>query len=238
MRRYLEQIGCILRPGSVNNTDQALRAFAGFLLGSAPEVRLDQLTRRHIEDYKLWLAKRPGQNWQPGTPVADSFAGACRSWRMLNMTGATGDFELSVDELRVVTRYAAESAQDVLALFEARSPEDTALDAHRAAKEVDSDVARHGAQAAGDAAAAAYLHPLANATQVGHILRAAANAARAAELSAGGDPLAGDVRIEKARQRATPILIDVLRRYPEAPTGKSRVAQLMKALDRSLRALR
>lgn len=137
-----------------------------------------------------------------------------------------------------MTRYAAESAQDVLALFEARSPEDTALDAHRAAKEVDSDVARHGAQAAGDAAAAAYLHPLANATQVGHILRAAANAARAAELSAGGDPLAGDVRIEKARQRATPILIDVLRRYPEAPTGKSRVAQLMKALDRSLRALR
>jgi hypothetical protein len=74
MRRYLEQIGCI------------------------PEVRLDQLTRRHIEDYKLWLAKRPGQNWQPGTPVADSFAGACRSWRMLNMTGATGDFELSVDD--------------------------------------------------------------------------------------------------------------------------------------------
>jgi site-specific recombinase XerD len=63
MRRYLEQIGCILRPGSVNNTDQALRAFAGFLTEAAPEVTSTaQVTRRHIEDYKPWLAKRPGQN--------------------------------------------------------------------------------------------------------------------------------------------------------------------------------
>ena len=63
MRRYLEQIGCVLRPGSVNNTDQALRAFAGFLVEAAPEVTsTTQVTRRHIEDYKPWLAKRPGQN--------------------------------------------------------------------------------------------------------------------------------------------------------------------------------
>jgi len=63
MRRYLEQIGCILRPGSVNNTDQALRAFAGFLTEAAPELTSTaQVTRRHIEDYKPWLAKRPGQN--------------------------------------------------------------------------------------------------------------------------------------------------------------------------------
>ena len=31
MRRYLEQVACSLRPGSVSNADQALRAFAGFL---------------------------------------------------------------------------------------------------------------------------------------------------------------------------------------------------------------
>jgi site-specific recombinase XerD len=63
MRRYLEQIDCVLRPGSVSNTDQALRAFAGFLVQDAPEVTsLGQVTRRHIEDYKPWLAKRPGQN--------------------------------------------------------------------------------------------------------------------------------------------------------------------------------
>ena len=63
MLRYLEQIACILRPGSVNNTDQALRAFAGFLVENATEVTCTaQVTRRHIEDYKPWLAKRPGQN--------------------------------------------------------------------------------------------------------------------------------------------------------------------------------
>lgn len=63
MRRYLTQIGCILRPGSVHNTDQALRAFAGFLAATAPEVTsIAQVTRRHIEDYKPWLAARPGQN--------------------------------------------------------------------------------------------------------------------------------------------------------------------------------
>jgi site-specific recombinase XerD len=63
MRRYLQQIGCILRPGSVNNTDMALRAFAGFLVEAAPEVAsVAQVTRRHIEDYKPWLGARPGQN--------------------------------------------------------------------------------------------------------------------------------------------------------------------------------
>jgi site-specific recombinase XerD len=63
MRRYLTQIGCVLRPGSVTNADIALRSFAGFLAEAAPEVvSTAQVTRRHIEDYKPWLAKRPGQN--------------------------------------------------------------------------------------------------------------------------------------------------------------------------------
>ena len=63
MGRYLQQIGCILRPGSVKNTDLALRAFAGFLVEAAPEVlNVAQVTRGHIEDYKPWLAARPGQN--------------------------------------------------------------------------------------------------------------------------------------------------------------------------------
>jgi len=37
--------------------------FAGFLLERAPDVTtVNQVTRRHIEDYKPWLAARPGQN--------------------------------------------------------------------------------------------------------------------------------------------------------------------------------
>ena len=63
MGRYLQQIGCILRPGSVNNTAMALRAFAGFLVEAAPEVlSVAAVTRAHIENYKPWLAARPGQN--------------------------------------------------------------------------------------------------------------------------------------------------------------------------------
>ncbi len=176
------------------------------------------------------------------------------------MAETIGDSALTSDELRVVARYAAESAQDVLDVFETTRPGDprpraaidaawgfikgaarsklqrvSALDAHRAAKEVVSDAAGCAARAAGDAAAAVYLHPLANATQVGHILRAAAHAARAAELGAGDEPHVGDAWIEKARRRATPALIDVLIRYPDVPTGKNRGAQLMKALDTSLR---
>ncbi len=49
MRRYLEQIACILRPGSVVNTDIALRSFAGFVAETAPEVTCTaQVTRRHM----------------------------------------------------------------------------------------------------------------------------------------------------------------------------------------------
>jgi site-specific recombinase XerD len=63
MRRYLEQIGCVLRPRSVVNADMALRCFAGFLAQTAPEVTgLAQVTRRHVEAFKPWLAARPGQN--------------------------------------------------------------------------------------------------------------------------------------------------------------------------------
>ena len=43
--------------------DLALRCFAAFLVETAPGVTSTaQLTRRHVEDYKSWLAKRPGQN--------------------------------------------------------------------------------------------------------------------------------------------------------------------------------
>ncbi len=113
----------------------------------------------------------------------------------------SGDFELTMDELRVVARFVAESAQDVLPVFEEAVPGDsrprTALDA-------------------------AWGGP--------------ANAARIGELQAGDDPAVGDMLIEQARGRATPVLVDVLSRYPLAPAGKSRAAQLMSALDASLRA--
>jgi hypothetical protein len=63
MRRYLTQISCLLRPGTVSGADLALRSFAAFLAQAAPRVAsVAPVTRRHIEDYKPWLAARPGQN--------------------------------------------------------------------------------------------------------------------------------------------------------------------------------
>ena len=62
MRRYLAQIECVLRPGSVRNTDQALRAFAAFLVQAYPQLQtIAAVERRHIEAFKPWLAARPGQ---------------------------------------------------------------------------------------------------------------------------------------------------------------------------------
>jgi site-specific recombinase XerD len=70
MRRYLTQIGCVLRPGSVSGADLALRSFAAFLAeATPPAASLAGITRRHIEDFKPWLAARPGQNKPRLTPA-------------------------------------------------------------------------------------------------------------------------------------------------------------------------
>ncbi len=49
------------------------------------------------------------------------------------------------------------------------------------------------------------------------------------------EPAIEDALLERSRQRATPVLIDVLRRYPPATSGSNRVAQLMSTLDHPLR---
>lgn len=123
-------------------------------------------------------------------------------------------FDLSADDLREVARYAVDSAEDVLPVFEQVHPADgrpraavdaawtfvngagrtklqraAAVDAHRAAKVAGTAAAQHAA-------------------------------------SAAGDPDVGLRRVQEAAERATPALVDVLRRYPPAPTGKSRVSIL------------
>jgi site-specific recombinase XerD len=70
MRRYLQQLTAILRPGSVSNADQALRSLAAFLTEQAPEVRfVADIRRRHIEDFRTWLAVRPGHRNARLTPA-------------------------------------------------------------------------------------------------------------------------------------------------------------------------
>jgi hypothetical protein len=168
--------------------------------------------------------------------------------------------DLSADDLRIVAGYVATAAEALLPFYADVHPGDarprdavaaawlfvggaprtvlqrtTSMDAHRAAASAGDEVARLAAQAAGDAASAAYLHPIAEAHQVGHILRADANAARITEITAGSGPTAAHDAILRAAERATPELRDILRRYPRAAAGRSRTAQLMKMLDGVLR---
>jgi len=167
---------------------------------------------------------------------------------------------LSKQDLREVTSYAAERAQEVLEIFERAHPadsrprdavdaawtyaqggergktlRDTAWAAHKAARDAATAAAADAARAAMCAASAAYLHPLADAHQVKHILGAAAHAARAVELLAGDDRDVGAEHIEQARRRATPAVVDVLKRYPAAPPGRGRVGELLRDLDTALR---
>ena len=97
-------------------------------------------------------------------------------------------------------------------------------------------MAEHAARAASHAAGAAFLHPLAQATQVKHILGSAAHAALAAELDAGDDRVVEEAELDWAGLDASATVIDVLHRYPAAPAGGGRVGALVRALDGALRA--
>jgi hypothetical protein len=43
------------------------------------------------------------------------------------------------------------------------------------------------------------------------------------------------LRTLSARRRATPVVVEVLRRYPAAPPGGGRVGELLRDLDEALR---
>ena len=111
------------------------------------------------------------------------------------MAKETGEIVLSMRDLRGVAGYAAESVQEALEIFERAHPADSrprdAVDAawtfarggerrkslrdaawaaHKAARDARTVAAGDAARAAMCAASAAYLHPLADAHQVKHIL--------------------------------------------------------------------
>ncbi|YBV94653.1 hypothetical protein M1D80_01265 (plasmid) [Phyllobacteriaceae bacterium JZ32] len=179
------------------------------------------------------------------------------------MADDSATIELSHSELREVAGYAAACAHPALAIFDRERPDDerprAAIDAAlsfatgaarsrrlrdcawaaaRAAQETRDPglvAASEAARAAVAAAGAAFLHPLARATQVKHILAAAAHAARAFEVSTADDPAIGANQIAQSRILATPVVVDVLKRYPRAPLGGGRVGELMRQLDALLR---
>lgn len=170
--------------------------------------------------------------------------------------------ELSKTELRAITAYAIACARPALGVFERTCPDDpraraaleaaqefaaggertktirdcawAALEAAQQTRDGGNLAASAAARAAANTCSAAYLHPLAKATQVWHILGAAAFAAHALELGAG-DSGVGAAYIASARTFATRDVVGVLRRYPRAPAGRGRAGELLRALDESLR---
>ncbi len=69
MKEYLAQIAVSSRPNTVESADLALRVFAGHLIETDPAcVCVADVSRRHIESFKLALADRPGKS--PGKPAA------------------------------------------------------------------------------------------------------------------------------------------------------------------------
>jgi hypothetical protein len=170
------------------------------------------------------------------------------------------DFILEIEELRLVTAYASECAEVSLWIFEDAHPldlrpreaveaarafalggrrtkaiRDVAWAAMRAAQESTDPAASRAAKAAMCAASSAYLHPLAKATQVVHILGAAAYSAWAFELAAGDEPDLSSMQVKLASDRANLTVRDVLSRYPPAPAGGGRVGELLRQLDCELR---
>ncbi len=183
--------------------------------------------------------------------------------RLPVLTGAAPGLELSRSDVRAVAGFAVVCARSALAVYEGARPgdrrpraaidvaqafadggertkaiRDAAWAAHRAAQETRDAgraAASAAARAAGDAAGAAFLHPLAQATQVRHVLGSAAHAARALELAASDDPAAAADHLARLRDLAPATVVDVLRRYPLAPAGGGRVGELLRRLDASLR---
>ena len=179
------------------------------------------------------------------------------------MADDAATIEVSAAELREVAGFAVACARPALGIVERERPDDhrpraaveaaqkfadggqrtkvlrdCAWAAQRSAQEARDAgraAASEAARAALAAAGAAFLHPLAKATQVRHILGSAGHAARALELDAGDDPAVGAGYIAQSRILARPIVTDVRRRYPAAPTGGGRVGELIRQLDASLR---
>jgi hypothetical protein len=170
-----------------------------------------------------------------------------------------GEIALSEEDRRRIASWAADCAERVLPLFEAKASSDTrprdaiegarafaldgkrtarlrtlALAAHAAAREVGDPAAAAAARAAGVAAATPYTHALATPHQSKHVLGPAVYQAQARE-SAANDPEVGDDEIRWAVEHASPTVREVLRRFPARDPGRTRLAALYYQLDVGLR---
>ena len=167
--------------------------------------------------------------------------------------GAPADVELSRDDIRRVTAFAANCARRALPIFEASHPEDSrprqaidgaesfaetghrtgrlrrlAWDAHKAARGVPTSPATEAALAAMHAAGAAFLHPLSSPHQVKHILGSAVHLVLAHTETA-------TEQIGWIETQTDTTVRSVLRRFPSPTARRTRFGVLLVRLDTELR---
>lgn len=178
------------------------------------------------------------------------------------MARAASYFSLSLEALRALGQWAADCAEQVLPIYEARVVADArpraalegirifagggkrtahlrtlALSAYAAARETDDPAAAAAARAAGLAASSAYTHPLADVQQTKHIVGPAAYAALALELSQRGDSARGDAAVAWAIAHVPPDVRAILQHMPAREAGASRLDNLLYQLDAGIRRI-
>jgi len=167
---------------------------------------------------------------------------------------------LSLDDRRLLGGWAADCAERVLMLYEAKAPADTrpreaiegirifagggkrtvqlrsvALAALDAAREIGDPAATAAARSAGFAAATAYTKALSAPHHAKHALGPAVYAALARELEVTDGSDVGDAELRWAVDHASPAIREIVRRWPARVSGGTRLNDLFYKLDSGLR---
>ena len=169
-------------------------------------------------------------------------------------------FEIKIEELQSLGKWAADCAERALSIFESIENEDKrprnaingikdfsnsgkrtnhlrklAMDAYRASLETKDTAASAAARSASLAAASAYTHPFKDINQSKHILGPAVYSAFAIELHNRLDQKIGEREIELAIDNSTIEIAALLNKMPEHKTGAKRIDQLFYKLDNGIR---
>jgi hypothetical protein len=169
-------------------------------------------------------------------------------------------FEIKIEELQSLGKWAADCAERALSIYESVEPQDDrarkaingirdfsktgkrtnrlrklALDAYRASLETTDEAASAAARSASLAASSAFTHPFKDLKQSKHILGPAVYSALAIEIHNGSDKKIGDQEIVAAIEQATPEIAGLLSKMPAHETGPKRIDQLFYEMDRGIR---
>lgn len=172
----------------------------------------------------------------------------------------TGTLPLTLDDLRQLARWAESCAAPALPVFEAHCPDDprprealaaalafadgaersgalrkAAWAAQAAARETSAPAATAAARAAAAAAGAAYLHPIATAHQLNHILAPAGYAAHALALRSEDPARIGEMEIDSAIAGAPSAVRRLIAQLPPRASSRTALGRLFHRLDTGLR---